>query len=168
MGVLGFSVLGPVEYFNGVVAHLENTFFPNVKVATAHVNPVGSVAERADALARFIVHVAGNERVCIFAHSMGGLDVRFAFSNNLFRVAEHIRTVVMIGTPHLGSPVADAIEKGDPAVLRDIPLPIRVELGISQRALHDLTTAQATKADAAMDDVPGINYVHVAGDMAQE
>jgi hypothetical protein len=171
-GVLGFGVLGPLEYFNGVAAYLEKTFFPDVKVATAHVNPVGSVAERADALARFIVHEAGDERLCVFAHSMGGLDVRFALSKNLFGVAAHVRTVVMIGTPHLGSPVADAIASGNPAALQNIPAPIRVELQLNQRALHDLTTSVATKADAAMADapsipgVPPINYVHVAGDLA--
>src|SRR4051794_28528092 len=108
-GVLGFGVLGPLEYFNGVAAHIEKTF-PDVKVATAHVNPVGSVADRAESLAEFIAHEAAGGPVCVFAHSMGGLDTRFALSNNRFGVCNHIATLVTIGTPHLGSPVADAIE----------------------------------------------------------
>jgi hypothetical protein len=39
---------------------------------------------------------------------------------------------------------------------------------LNQAALPDLTTTEATKADAAMDDIPGVNYVHVAGDMTRE
>lgn len=163
-GVMGFGVLGPLEYFNGVAAHLEKTF-PGLKVATAHVNPIGSVADRAGALAEFIVHEAAKERVCVFAHSMGGLDARFALSNNLSGVAGHVATLVTIGTPHLGSPVADAIQSGKAPALH---APIRAELQLNQAALHDLTTAVATKADAAMADVPGIQYLHVAGDMTQE
>jgi triacylglycerol lipase len=136
-----------------------------VKVATAQVNPIGNVAERAAHLAEQIVAVAGAEKIQIFAHSMGGLDARFALSNNLSGAAAHVSRVVMIGTPHLGSRVADAIENGDPAVLRDLPLPVVAELGVHQRALHDLTTKVAVPADLQMHDVPGIEYVHVAGDM---
>src|SRR5229473_1552431 len=94
-GVLGFGVLGPLEYFNGVAAHLAT--LPGVKVATAHVNPIGSVAGRADTLAKFIVQEAAGERVCVFAHSMGGLDARFALSNNLSAVADRVATLVTIG-----------------------------------------------------------------------
>lgn len=159
-GVLGFRVLGPLEYFNGVAAHLATL---GVKVATAQVNPIGSVAERAATLAEFIVHEAAGERVCVFAHSMGGLDARFALSNNVLDVARHVATLVTIGTPHLGSPVADAIQNGKADVLH-----VRVELKLNQAALHDLTTAVATKADLAMADVEGINYLAVAGDMTQE
>jgi triacylglycerol lipase len=163
-GVLGFGVLGPFEYFNGIAHGLEKSF-PGVKVATAQVNPIGSVAERAAHLAQQIVAVAGGEKIHIFAHSMGGLDTRFALSNNLSGAAAHVSRVVMIGTPHLGSQVADAIENGDPAALRELPLPVVAELRVNQRALHDLTTAVARQADLQMHDVPGVEYVHVAGDM---
>jgi len=163
-GVLGFGVLGPFEYFNGIAHGLEKRF-PGVKVATAQVDPIGSVAERAAHLAEQIVAAAGGEKIHIFAHSMGGLDTRFALSSNLSDAAAHVSRVVMIGTPHLGSQVADAIENGDPAVLRELPLPVVAELRVNQRALHDLTTAVARQADLQMRDVPGIEYVHVAGDM---
>ncbi len=165
-GVLGFGVLGPLQYFNGVAAHIEATF-RGVTVATSRVNPIGSVAERAQGLAELVVREAGNERVHIFAHSMGGLDARRALSNDLAGVRSRVKTLVMIGTPHRGSPVADAIESGKPAALEKIPLPIRAELHINQRALHDLTTAVAAKADGEMTDAPGVTYVHVAGDMTR-
>jgi len=137
-GVLGFGVLGPFEYFNGIAHGLEKRF-PGVKVATAQVDPIGSVADRAAHLAEQIVAAAGGEKIHIFAYSMGGLDTRFALSSNLSDAAAHVSRVVMIGTPHLGSQVADAIENGDPAVLRELPLPVVAELRVNQRALHDLT-----------------------------
>ena len=157
-GVLGFSAIGQIEYFNGVAAHLETL---GVAVATAVVNPVGNVAERAAALAEFIVTESRGERVHVFAHSMGGLDARHALSQ-IAGVAAHVATLVTIGTPHLGSPVADAIESGNPAALQHMPWPM---LQINQRALHDLTTAVATAADDAAHDVPGIVYAHVVGDV---
>lgn len=166
-GVLGFDAVGPIEYFKGVAAYLEETF-PDVKVATSRVDAVGRVATRAPVLAEFIAREAREEPdgVCVFAHSMGGLDTRYALHRNLSEVREHIATVVMIGTPHLGSPVADGIERVGSAAWALIPAPIRRHL--TQAALHDLTTAVATAADAEMEDVPGIEYVHVAGDITQE
>src|SRR5438270_9463910 len=146
-GVLGFGHLGPLDYFNGVAAHLRGL---GLDVATAQVDPIGSVATRAPKLAEFIVQFAAAQRVCIFAHSMGGLDARHALTANLSRVRDHVSTLVTIGTPHLGSPVADQIERGDPEALRRFPM--LFELQINQAALHDLTTVVATRADADATD----------------
>jgi triacylglycerol lipase len=161
-GVLGFGRLGPLEYFNGVEAHLRGR---GHDVATAHVDPIGSVADRAATLADFVSRFAeaGSGPVCIFAHSMAGLDSRRALAGNLSGVRHHVAALVTIGTPHLGSPVADQIERGDPAALMRFPM--LFELQINQAALHDLTTGVATQADAQMTDVDGIHYIHVAGDM---
>lgn len=166
-GVLGFDHVGPIEYFKGVVAHLEEKF-PDINVATPRVNAVGSVATRAATLAQFIADEAREEggRVCVFAHSMGGLDARYALHRNLSEVRKHVDTVVMIGTPHLGSPVADKLVRGGSAVWELIPAPIRRHL--TPEALHDLTTAVATAADAEMEDAPDTAYVHVAGDITQD
>lgn len=161
-GVLGFGRLGPLEYFNGVEAHLRGR---GHDVDTAHVDPIGSVADRAAALADFVDRFAktGSGPVCIFAHSMAGLDARRALAGDLSGVRRHVSGLVTIGTPHLGSPVADQIEQGNPAAL--LRFPMLFELQINQAALHDLTTGVATKADAQMTDIPGIRYIHVAGDM---
>jgi triacylglycerol lipase len=160
-GVLGFGRLGPLEYFNGVEAHLHGR---GHDVATAHVDPIGSVDHRAAALADFIRRfAAAGGPVCIFAHSMAGLDARRALAGNLSGIRSHVSALVTIGTPHLGSPVADQIERRDPAAL--LRFPMLFELQINQAALHDLTTTVATEADAQMTDVDGIRYIHVAGDM---
>ena len=165
-GVLGFGRFAGLEYFNGVVQHLHDTFRGRVRVAIAQVDAIGSVQARADRLAEQIVAGSGGDKVHVFAHSMGGLDARWALSHDLHGVRDHVARLVMIGTPNLGSPVADGIESGDPAALRHLPKSI-VEFHINQDALHDLTTKESQRRDLEMADVvkPHIVYEHVAGDM---
>lgn len=165
-GVLGFGVLGPLQYFNGVAEHLQRAF-PDVVVKTAHVNPIGSVPNRAEELAVFIANEAQGEKVHVFAHSMGGLDARYAIAKNLSRTAERIATLVTIGTPHLGSEVADQLESGQVASHDIIRFPFAVELQLNQAALHDLTTRVATQRDAELHDVSTVRYLYVAGDTRQ-
>jgi triacylglycerol lipase len=161
-GVLGFGVLGPLEYFNGVKRHLRQTFGAEVFIAT--VPPIGSIASRGAKLGEQILDRFGDgEQVDIFAHSMGGLDARWAL-RNVPGLSARVRKLVTIGTPHRGSPVADAIQAG---TIPALPLPAEamvLELRINQAALHDLTTAAATAFDQATPDVSGVRYVHVAGD----
>ncbi|MEK6371342.1 MAG: hypothetical protein AABO58_01475 [Acidobacteriota bacterium] len=158
-GVLGFGVLGPLEYFNGVARHIEKKI-PGVTVATTHVNPIGSIAKRAQELADAIVDAAGNDAVHVLAHSMGGLDARHAIARDLSGVARHVATLVTIGTPHLGSPVADGLAH---ATIGGGPSPIEVELQHNQEALHDLTTAAATNFDRNTD--ARVRTLCIAGDM---
>lgn len=161
-GVLGFGVLGPLEYFNGVKRHLRRAFGAEVFIAT--VPPIGSIESRGEKLGRQILDVFdGEEQVHILAHSMGGLDARWAL-RNVPGLSARVKTLVTIGTPHQGSPVADAIRAG---TIPALPLPaeaIVLELRINQAALHALTTASATAFDQATPDVPGVRYLHVAGD----
>jgi triacylglycerol lipase len=158
-GVLGFGVLGPLEYFNGVARHIEKTF-SGIKVVTTHVNPIGSIAKRADELAKAIMHAAGGGKVHIVAHSMGGLDARYAIAHDRFDVTRHVGKLATIGTPHLGSPVADGLAHGS---VGGGLLPIEAELRFNQEALHDLTTAVAVAFDRATD--AKVPILCVAGDM---
>jgi triacylglycerol lipase len=161
-GVLGFGVLGPLEYFNRVKDHLRRAFGAEVFIAT--VPPIGSVESRGRELGRQILQqFAAGEQVHVLAHSMGGLDGRWAL-RNVPGLSPRVKTLVTIGTPHHGSPVADAIQAGR---IPALPLPaeaIVLELRINQAALHDLTTTVAKAFDLATPDVDGVHYVHVAGD----
>lgn len=49
------------------------------------------------------------EKVNVVAHSMGGLDMRFALSN--FDIADKVESLTTIATPHHGSSLADLILK---------------------------------------------------------
>jgi triacylglycerol lipase len=149
-GVLGFDRLAGLEYFNGVKKHLEDT--RDVTVTTTEVAAVGRVSTRAEALAGQIAAVPGDEKVHIFAHSMGGLDARYAIAKNLSGIAARVAALVTIGTPYLGSVVANRLEHSEP---EGGVVPIAVGIEIRQEALHDLTTSEATRlTHEAEDRVP--------------
>ncbi len=164
-GVLGFgrlpSLVGipVVRYFNGVAGHLGARH----RVLEPSLNPIGSVAERGDQLAREIerLPLGPGEQIHVIAHSMGGLDARHAIG----KVGDRVAGLATIGTPHRGSPVADAlVNRTGPLVGR---LPTWLADAFHGTALRDLTTDVATAAMAATADAPGVGYVDVAGDASR-
>jgi triacylglycerol lipase len=171
-GVLGFGELlpkfSPVHYFNGVATLLRGQ---GHKVLEPTVSPTGAIKDRGTALADAIVKdTQPGERVHIIAHSMGGLDARFAIANRS-DVAQRVATLVTIGTPHQGSPVASAIEKKTGPLFDAIPGPLRQQLQDFAKknagALHDLTTEGGKQFDRDTPDVKSVRYIEVAGDAAK-
>jgi len=166
-GIFGFERLGQLQYFNGVAAHLEKTF-PDVHAAAMNTDPFGTVPDRAEVLAAEIVRAFGStEDVHIIAHSMGGLDARFLVSLDLANMRERVRTIVTVGTPHSGSPVATAIEKVNSLdSLTDL---LRLhgsfidELRSKVNAVKDLSEAGAAALNKRCIDVPQIRYFEIAG-----
>jgi triacylglycerol lipase len=164
-GVLGFgNPLGLpsfVNYFNGVAAHLEGL---GHRVLVPQVNPVGSIAQRGKHLADVILRsVSKDEKVHIIAHSMGGLDARHAITNE-FKSPNPVATLITIGTPHRGSPVADAIADRTDPLFAHIPALVSAQLERNVGALHDLTTGAGRHFDETTHDVEGVRYIQVAGD----
>ncbi len=161
-GILGFGDVHLIpNYFNGVKDHLEGQ---GHRVYAPGVNPIGRVAERGRTLADAIREIPGREKdVHVIAHSMGGLDARYAIVREP-GVVERVKTLVTIGTPHRGSPVADAILRGE---LRHLPDFITDRLNAEVPALRDLAT-DADDIQSIRDD-PGhsVTYVNVAGDAAR-
>ena len=126
-GLLGFSTIGPrrrLEYFRGVMRHLENN--PEVlngrgKVYVADLDPLDTIPSRAIQLRDFIQERIYDhqekkfwyEKVNIIAHSMGGLDARYMISTlsmdtgSRSPMAEWVASLTTIGTPHRGTPFAD-------------------------------------------------------------
>lgn len=167
-GVLGFgNPLGVpifVNYFNGVAAHLRKE---GHTVIAPQVNPVGTIVQRGEQLAAAIIaEVPPAQRIHVIAHSMGGLDARHAITH-VADVAERVATLVTIGTPHRGSPVADAIASRAGPLLEHIPRFIVDQLQRNAGALDDLTTAGGTRFDDATPDVQGVRYIEVAGDASR-
>jgi triacylglycerol lipase len=167
-GVLGFgSPAGfaiPINYFNGVAAHLTAKGYD---VIAPQVNPIGSVPARGQQLAAEILGPApSGEKVHVIAHSMGGLDARWALTN-VAGFAGRIATLVTIGTPHRGSPVADAIaDRANPLVERIAAL-LLDQLQRNAGALQDLTTTVCARFDATTPDADGVRYIEVAGDASR-
>lgn len=168
-GVLGFGDPAgqwrPINYFNGVKKYLEGS---GHRVVVPEVSATGTIVDRGNDLAGQIQQAAGkDERVHIIAHSMGGLDARHAITN-VFQSPKQVATLITIGTPHWGSPVADAIESNTGPLVALIPPPLLAALELRKRAgaLHDLTTAGGREFDAKTPDIPGVRYIQLAGNAA--
>jgi len=123
------------------------------------LNPAGSVAERARDLKNYLQghgEVAG-KKVHLIAHSMGGLDSRFMIST--LGMADQVRSLTTIGTPHHGSPIADIVVKGSNPVLNKF-----VEhLGVDIKGVFDLTSDACRKFNDEVSDVPGVRYFSIGG-----
>jgi len=180
-GILGFSRVGPVGYFNGVADHLHKRF--QASVFAPALDPTAGTEKRSGMLRQSIQDALSQgvldppEPIHIIAHSMGGLDARRlvhddpSFAVNGRRVA--VETLAMIGTPHWGSPVADAV------ALQLVPkLPVltlalnaaKLALGnvlqhfnVSLDGLRDLTTESAKDFNKRFTDHPNVRYLSFAG-----
>jgi len=157
-GILGFgSGLLPfgINYFNGVKAILEqhghDVFAPTV-------TPLGSLDVRSEQLARQIeAHWPGDSELAVIAHSMGGLDARRVIHRDP-SVGKRIKNLVTIATPHFGSPVADAVLKGESSnIFAHIPRWLLATLMNHAGAMSDLTTRQELQDP----DCDGVTYMEV-------
>jgi triacylglycerol lipase len=156
MAVDAFSLPGMrQEYFRGVREHLRTH---GHRVYVSRVSPFAGVRRRAEQLAEQLAKIEA-DKVNIIAHSMGGLDARYAISR--FGLAGRVASLTTIGTPHRGTPLADAS-----LVLRDLPLlqrALRSQLGLDLDALHDLTTAQMAEFNETVPDMHGVLYSSYIG-----
>ena len=171
-GVLGFGdelpgvfqLLPAIHYFNCVADHLREQ---GHVVLEPQVDPTGSVLDRGDQLAEKILkQTSPGDKVHILAHSMGGLDARHAITKRTDLV-DRVATLVTIGTPHRGSPVADAVSKETGPLVDRIPHLLRQKLESNLEALHDLTTEVCSAFDDATPDAPTVKYINVAGDASK-
>jgi triacylglycerol lipase len=157
-GLLGFDEisLGPRRhaYFRGVKDRLERE---GLVVHGTRVGKTASVATRAAELAAFIEALPA-KRVNVVAHSMGGLDARYAVTR--LGLSRKVASVTTIGTPHLGTPLADVgAALGERALL----FAALGKLGLDVTAFADLTTARMTEFNRAVPDVRGVHYASVVG-----
>jgi triacylglycerol lipase len=164
-GVLGFGQpfgnCQTINYFNGVKSFLE---LLGHSVLVTQVPPIGTIEARGKKLAQqlqqdFDKH---GQLLHVIAHSMGGLDARYAITR-VFKVARPVSTLITIGTPHLGSPVPDALLRGGGPLFNHIPDLLKSVLNNEAPALGQLTTDYVKKFDAETADVEGVRYIQVAG-----
>lgn len=180
-GLLGFATFGGrLEYFRGVMSHLEND--PSIlggraKVYVADLDPMDTIPSRAIQLRDFIQNKVLRKhrqmrfrKVNIFAHSMGGLDARYMVSQLSMDVAPHltmadcVASITTIGTPHRGTPVADWLVD-HPIIRRFLTLSSTFSVDLS--AFRQLTERFLVEEDfdARMPDQEGVRYFSYAGDV---
>lgn len=156
-GFLGFdevAVLGRrLQYFRGVV---EALVAEGTDVHVVRLPPVASVRERALALTAYVEQLEA-PRVNIVAHSMGGIDARYAIAE--LGLATRVAALVTIGTPHHGTPLARAGRSLPARALRRV----LESAGVSSSATDWLTPEQMQQFNARVGDAPQVYYASVVG-----
>ena len=156
-GLFGFDRLGvpgvKLHYFRGIVKHLESL---GCHAHAVRLPAAASVPDRAKILVEKIAAL-GHERVDVIAHSLGGLDARYALSK--LELGKYVRSLVTIGTPHHGTPLANWANEGPLGLARKA---IRL-IGIPLHALDWLSPAALEKFNAEVPNAPGVRYACVVG-----
>lgn len=157
-GLGGFDQLplGTVNasYFRG----LERLFEQHgVRVYRTTVPAFGTVEERAHALAYELVALSsrvGVRRFNLVAHSMGGLDARYAIAHHQ-QVRPLVASLITIGTPHRGTPIADmgSTVLGVPGLAK-----LLARLGLTMGFVRDLSSAALAAFNDRVPDVKGVFY----------
>lgn len=154
-GLFGFDRIGvpgvKLHYFRGIVKHLEAL---GCHAHAVRLPAAASVPERAKILVDKI-SALGHERVDIIAHSLGGLDARYALAK--LGLASKVRALVTVGTPHQGTPLVDLFINGPIGVARK-GLGV---LGVTTRALDWLSPTALARFNEDVRDVPGVRYACV-------
>jgi triacylglycerol lipase len=166
-----FAGLDFVTYFYGVKAALAAE---NIVVYTPAVDPFNDSTVRGAQLAAAIQKIlaeTGYAKVNLIGHSQGGLDARVVAHDH----PELIASVVTVGTPHYGTPIADVALKlvGDPAlkdvldwIVNAIGAPLYDELGETTAVSKplELFSQPGIKAfNQKYPNAPTIPYFSIAG-----
>jgi triacylglycerol lipase len=162
-GYIGFDVLkllfAQCEYFRGVRAHLEGR---GHEVHVVRVPSFGGIRVRAEQLAEQLEKVSSG-RVNVVAHSMGGLDARYAISK--LGLDHKIASLTTIGTPHAGTALADGVvEHGEWRWLKQL----LDMVGRNEEGLMDLTTRKMSEFNGQVLDSPRVLYRSVVGTLPPE
>lgn len=144
-----------------------------VRAYAPNVAPYDTILGRAaqwEARLEYILEETKAEKVCLVAHSMGGLDARYLISRRGFH--RHVHALVTVATPHHGSALAqfvleqperlrlwaaDLVNWMGAAVLDDATADVLT-------ALRELTPEHVTQHfNAATPDHPDVRYWSYAG-----
>ncbi|MFL5322368.1 MAG: lipase family alpha/beta hydrolase [Myxococcaceae bacterium] len=161
-GIMGFDELklGPAgaAYFRGVRPRLEAM---GSKVYALRVPAVASVALRAERLAQAIRELDA-DKVNIVAHSMGGLDARYAITR--LGLSKKVASLTTVGTPHRGTPLADIgthLLGAGPVLMKALQ-----QLGLDVTGFADLTTLRMAAFNADVPDVKSVCYASMLAQAA--
>ncbi len=162
-GLGGFARIGvgPVTlttYFRGIPEALESA---GNRVLVTRVPPLAGVETRARRLGELIEEAFGEQPVHIIGHSMGGLDSRRLLSDPAWR--RRVLSLTTIGTPHLGSWLADFAKLRVGRVYR-----LLERMGVDPRGCLDVTRGEARRFHERNPAPSGLPCFCVAGEPAFE
>jgi triacylglycerol lipase len=170
-GMGGFDSLGTLEYYFQVAADLTAS---GEQVFTAEVSQFQSSEVRGAELAVFVDEALASSNACkvnIIAHSQGGLDARFILGT--LGYGDRVASVVSIGTPHNGTPIADTMLGLSPGLSAALTTAFLGFFGLAidnpsddpnvVASLNSLAEANAAAFAAANPDDPNVAFFSVAG-----
>jgi triacylglycerol lipase len=140
------------QYFKGIKTHLEaqgfRVFHPNQDFA----GPVDLRAEQLKARVNEVIASTGADKVHVIGHSMGGLDARHMIVDK--GMAESVASLTTIGTPHLGTILADQVIDQGGVFLLDLMRRV-----INLDGFADLTVAACESFNKRVEDSEAKNSV---------
>lgn len=152
-GFLGFVRLPvplvDVRYFRKIPELMDQL---GARYALVKVPAIKGVVARATALA-WTLAALGDGPVVLVGHSMGGLDARYLAAH--LDPRRRVRAVVTVGTPHRGSPIADALLRGEFAWMQPLAR-------LWRPALADLSLPSCAAFNEAVPDRADVRYVSFA------
>jgi triacylglycerol lipase len=162
-GLFGFDqvALGRLtlaSYFRGIPDWLRAA---GNRVLVTKVPPIAGIAMRAQRLGEQIAATFPDEPVHLIGHSMGGLDARMLLSDPAW--ARRVLSLTTIGTPHLGSSIADFAQIKAGRIYG-----LLSRLGIDHRGFLDVTRRNARQFHQKVGVPRGVPCFSIAGNPAPE
>jgi triacylglycerol lipase len=162
-GLGGFSRIGVgrltlTSYFRGIPHALEAA---GNRVLVPRVPPLAGVEKRARRLGQEITRAFGDEPVHLIGHSLGGLDARRLLADP--DVRRRILSLTTIGTPHLGSSLADFAKLRAGRVYQ-----LLAAMGIDPQGCLDVTRSAARRFHDRNPLPSEVPCFSVAGDPVAE
>jgi triacylglycerol lipase len=149
-GVLGFDRIrlggNHHAYFRGIEQRLGQL---ESELHRPKVPPTAAVSVRAQRLADYVRELDAR-KVNLIAHSMGGIDARYAIAK--LGLGRRVASLTTLGTPHHGTPLADVAARvlSSPFGLKRI---LR-RLGLTVEGFFDLTTATMQRFNQEIGSLP--------------
>lgn len=158
-GLFGFSRigLGPLTlttYFRGIPDALRAM---GNRVLVTRVHPIAGVEFRSRRLGYRIQTAFPDQPVHIIGHSLGGLDARGLLADPAWR--KRILSLTTIGTPHLGSFLADFAKLRMGRVYR-----LLERMGLDPRGFLDITRLSARRFHRQYPQPTDLPCLSIAGD----
>jgi triacylglycerol lipase len=161
-GMLAFTLLkmhipAELNYMSPLGSFLRQR---GLRVLFPEVPATSGVAERARRLREQILHWT-DEPVNLIAHSMGGLDARYLITH--LGMADRVRTLTTICTPHHGSHLADWFRAN---YRQRVPLLLALEaMGFNVDGFGDLRPSVCREFNATTPDMPQVRYFSFGGEI---
>lgn len=163
-GFFGFQFkAGPMNwsYFRDIDRAIAADGYPLI---IPRVHPTAGIATRARQLKEAILRQLDilnrprGERVVIVGHSMGGVDARYMIAK--LGMADRVRALLTVTTPHRGTPYADWCVRNVGQRLGGLQL--ANFLGLDVQAISDLTTVNMRRFNDEVPDHPDVRYFSVS------